>query len=103
MTSCRSTRRDELGPSVEAVFSAGLVGPALDVLELFELAWRYRYWDSSPPEEFVADLLAASNGHLEKLTASARVAVGRQRPTALHRPRREFEPTPADLVGGPEI
>ncbi|MGI9648156.1 MAG: hypothetical protein ACR2OI_06520 [Acidimicrobiia bacterium] len=48
---------------------------ALDLLELTELAWHDCYGDVTPPDDIIDDMLLLSEGSLEGLVRSARLAV----------------------------
>ena len=60
---------------MEQRFVPAEVDDALNLLELFELAWHDCYGDVSPPEDVVDDVLLLSNGSLSDLIASVRLAV----------------------------
>ena len=71
----RAERREDRRPRVAARFSAADVEPALDLLELLELAWHDCYGDITPSEAIVDDVLLLADGQLEGLIRSARLAV----------------------------
>lgn len=48
---------------------------ALDLLELVELAWHDCYGDISPSDEIINDILVLSEGTLDGLIRSGRLAV----------------------------
>ena len=70
----RAQRREQRRPGVEAVFGSAAEA-ALDLLELTELAWHDCYGDVSPPDRVVDDILAVSQGRLDRLARAARLAV----------------------------
>ena len=74
MTVSRADRRRERESRVRAVFADRQVSPALDLLELLELARHDCYGDISPPEDIVDDLLLLSEGSMDKLAAAAKLA-----------------------------
>lgn len=57
------------------LFGEDLAPSALDLLELAELAWHDCYGEVPPPEDVVDDMLLLSEGKLEGLVQSARLAV----------------------------
>ncbi len=48
---------------------------ALDLLELTELAWHDCYGETTPPDGVIEDILLLSDGSIERLIQSARLAV----------------------------
>ena len=70
MAVSRAERRDERRPRVAAPFEPSEVEPALDLLELTELAWHDCYGDRNPSEQQVDDMLLLSGGKLPGLIAS---------------------------------
>jgi hypothetical protein len=48
---------------------------ALDLLELFDLAWHDCYGDRSPPERVVIDAITVAQGDISKLARSAFLGV----------------------------
>ena len=70
----RADRREGRETEVRAVFG-GQTEPALDLLELVELAWHDVYDKISPSEEVVDDMLLVSGGTLDGLIRAARLAV----------------------------
>ena len=57
--------------------------PALDVLELVDLAWHDCYGEPAPPDEVLDDILLLSHGDLAGLVSAARRAVADWRDTRL--------------------
>jgi hypothetical protein len=49
--------------------------PALDLLELVELAWHDCYDEITPPDDVIDDILVLSRGTLSGLIAGAHLAV----------------------------
>ena len=52
-----------------------LAEPALDLLELVELAWHDCYGEITPSDEIIDDVLLLGRGTLRGLIAAARLAV----------------------------
>jgi hypothetical protein len=52
-----------------------LAEPALDLLELVELAWHDCYGEVTPSDEIIDDVLLLSGGTLRGLIAAARLAI----------------------------
>ena len=75
MAVSRADRRKDRKPRVQAVFADRHVEPALDLLELLELAWHDCYHDISPVEDTIDDVLLLSGGSMDKLVSAARLAV----------------------------
>jgi hypothetical protein len=71
----RADRRKDREPRVRAVFAEHRVKPALDLLELLELAWHDCYRDITPPEDIIDDILLLSDGSMDKLVSAAGLAV----------------------------
>ena len=71
----RAERRREREARVVAAFGPELAGPALDLLELVERAWHDSYGEITPPEDVVDDILLLSDGRLDRLIETARLAV----------------------------
>lgn len=67
----RASRRERV---VRAVGEA-LADPALDLLELVELAWHDCYGEITPPEDVIEDILVLSQGELSRLVSAAHLAV----------------------------
>jgi hypothetical protein len=79
----RVERRAERKERVVSVFGEALAAPALDLLELTELAWHDCYQEITPSEETVDDILLCSQGELTKLIQAARLAVMDRRDLAM--------------------
>lgn len=75
MAISRAQRRAERKDRVVAVFGERLASPALDLLELTEMAWHDCYGDITPPEDIVDDILLCSEGKLAGLIRAAHLAV----------------------------
>jgi hypothetical protein len=75
MAVSRADRRRDREPRVQAVFTDRQVKPALDLLELLELAWHDCYHDISPSEDIIDDVLLLSDGSIDKLISAAKLAV----------------------------
>ncbi len=71
----RSERRRQREPRVSAAFGDALTPPALDLLELLELAWHDCYGEIAPPDEVIEDILVMSDGRLDGLIGACRLAV----------------------------
>ena len=71
----RADRRRDREPRVRAVFSEEMVAPALDLLELLEIAWHDSYGEISPSEAIVDDVLLLSEGSMPLLVHAVRLAV----------------------------
>ena len=71
----RAARRSERTPRVVEAFGEELAPPALDLLELTELAWHDCYGEVTPPEGVIDDILLLSEGDLGRLIRFARLAV----------------------------
>jgi hypothetical protein len=52
-----------------------LADPALDLLELVELAWHDCYGEITPPDGVIDDILVLSHGDLGRLVTAAHLAV----------------------------
>lgn len=72
--SSRGGRREERRPRVDALFGKA-ADAALDLLELTELAWHDCYGDVTPPDGVIEDILTVSEGRIDLLARSARLAV----------------------------
>jgi hypothetical protein len=70
----RTERRQQRVARVQAVFGAK-TSTALDLLELAELARHDVYGEISPGEEIVDDILVVSQGTLDGLIGTTRLAV----------------------------
>jgi hypothetical protein len=65
----------ERRPRVAAIFGDALTDPALDLLELTELAWHDCYGEITPPDHVIDDILLCSRGDIVKLIRVIRLAV----------------------------
>lgn len=72
--SSRGSRREDRRPLVDALFGQA-ADAALDLLELTELAWHDCYGDVTPPDGVIEDILTVSEGRIDLLACSARLAV----------------------------
>jgi hypothetical protein len=72
---CSRERRRDRQDRVFAVFGPGRTEPALDLLELLELAWHDCYGEITPDESIVDDILVVSKGSMEDLIRAVRLAV----------------------------
>ena len=70
----RGQRREARRPRVAEVFG-GDVEPALDLLELLEVAWHDVYGEITPPDDVVDDVLVVSDGDLARLIRAAHTAL----------------------------
>jgi len=75
MVISRVERRDDRRGRVRAVMGDAATEPALDLLELLELAWHDCYGEITPPESVIEDVLRVSDGTLDGLIGAARLAV----------------------------
>ena len=75
MAISRAERRADRRARVAAALGDEAAEPALDLLELVELAWHDCYGAISPPEDLIDDLLLISQGSLAELVRAALVAV----------------------------
>ncbi len=75
MAISRADRRRERTPRVVALFGEDRAPIALDLLELTELAWHDCYGEITPPDGVIEDMLLLSDGSIERLIQSARLAV----------------------------
>lgn len=71
----RADRRRSRQPAVIDTVGEGAAERALDLLELFELAWHDCYGEITPPEEVIDDVLVLSGGTLSGLIAASHLAV----------------------------
>ena len=70
----RKQRRLDRQPRVRQHFQEAQVDPALDLLEIFEIAWHDCYGDITPSEDIVDDVLLLSGGELTGLIRAVRLA-----------------------------
>jgi hypothetical protein len=52
-----------------------MADPALDLLELVDLAWHDCYGEITPPDDVIDDILLLSHGDLSRLVSAAHLAV----------------------------
>lgn len=71
----RVERRREREARFVAVFGAQQAPVALDLFDIFELAWHDCYGDVTPPPSVVEDMLVLSNGTIEELVQAALLAL----------------------------
>ncbi len=71
----RAERREERRSRISSIFANSDVEPALDLLELAELAWHDCYGEITPSEAVVDDILVVSQGSLSGLILAVRLAV----------------------------
>ena len=71
----RAERRREREPQFVAVFGAQQAPVALDLFDLFELAWHDCYGEVTPSLGVVEDMLIMSDGTIEGLVQAALLAV----------------------------
>lgn len=71
----RAERRADRRPHVARVFADEDVDPALDLLELAELAWHDCYGEITPTEVVIEDILTVSGGSILGLIGAVKLAV----------------------------
>lgn len=71
----RADRRIDRRGRVVAAMGESATEPALDLLELLELAWHDCYGEVTPPESVIDEVLVVSGGTLDGLIGAARLAV----------------------------
>ncbi len=71
----REQRRIQRRERVSHHFAETDVDPALDLLEMLEIAWHDCYGDVTPSEDIVDDVLILSAGELAGLIRSAHLAI----------------------------
>ena len=71
----RAERRRERGPQFVAVFGEQQAPVALDLFDLFELAWHDCYGEVTPSPTVVDDMLILSDGTIGGLVQAALLAV----------------------------
>lgn len=81
MTVGRAARREARRPRVAARFAADDVEPALDLLDLLEIAWHDVFGDVTPPDQVVDDVLLLGRGDLARLITAAHAALADWRDT----------------------
>lgn len=70
----RRERRDAARDRANREFGAG-AEPALDLLELLELAWHDSHGDVVPPAEVLEDVWLLAAGDLGRLASASRLAI----------------------------
>lgn len=68
-------RREERRPRVAGAFASDDVEPALDLLELLELAWHDSYGEIAPSEDLIDDMILVSHDTISGLIAACRLAI----------------------------
>jgi hypothetical protein len=71
----RAERRASRRARVAEVMTADQVEPALDLIELVELAWHDCYGETTPPDRVIDDILILSRGDLTHLISASRLAI----------------------------
>ena len=71
----REQRRIERSRRVNDQFPDSLAEPALDLLEILEIAWHDYYGDITPSEDIIDDVLLLSGGDLAGLIRSVHLAI----------------------------
>lgn len=71
----RVERRREREPRIIAVFGDEQSSTALDLFDVFELAWHDCYGAVTPPQAVIEDMLIVSGGTIEGLIQAALLAV----------------------------
>jgi len=71
----RAERRREREPQFVAVFGEQQAPVALDLFDLFELAWHDCYGEITPSPAVVDDMLTLSDGTIGSLVQAALLAV----------------------------
>lgn len=71
----RAERRREREPSVVAFFGEAQASVALDLLDIFELAWHDCYGEVTPPPGVIEDMFTLSEGTIGGLIRAALLAV----------------------------
>jgi hypothetical protein len=74
MVASSEDRRQARSQRAIEVFN-GQAAAVLDVLALLDFAWHDCYGESSPPEQVIEDIWAASNGDLAQFVSAAHLAV----------------------------
>lgn len=75
MAVSRAERRASRRERVVCTLGETLADPALDLLELVELAWHDVYGEITPPDDVIEDILVLSYGELSRLVSAAHLAV----------------------------
>jgi len=71
----REERRIDRQARVRQHFAETQIDPALDLLEILEIAWHDCYGDVTPSEDIVDDVLILSAGELAGLIQSVHLAI----------------------------
>lgn len=71
----RAERRREREPRFVAIFGEEQASIALDLLDIFELAWHDCYGEATPPRGVIEDMLTVSDGTIGGLVQAALLAV----------------------------
>lgn len=71
----RAERRAGRRARVVGALGETVADPALDLLELVELAWHDCYGEITPPDDVIDDILLLSQGKLSRLVSAAHLAV----------------------------
>jgi hypothetical protein len=71
----REQRRQERRAAAVSCFGERNAEPALDLLEIVELAWHDVYGDITPSDRVIEDMLLLSGGRLDGLVRAARLAL----------------------------
>ena len=71
----RSERRREREPRIVAVFGEEQAPAALDLLDIFELAWHDCYGEVTPQPGVIEDMFTLSDGTIGGLIQAALLAV----------------------------
>lgn len=75
MAVSRSERRRDRRERVAEAFEGEQLDQALDLLELFELAWHDCYSEITPPDAVIEDVLILSVGDLGRLISAVHLAL----------------------------
>ena len=75
MAVSRAERRASRRARVVSALGETVADPALDLLELVELAWHDCYGEITPPDDVIDDILLLSQGELSRLVSAAHLAV----------------------------
>ena len=71
----RLERRRDREPRVLAIFGEAQASGALDLLDIFELAWHDCYGEVTPPPGVIEDMFTLSDGTVGGLIQAALLAV----------------------------
>jgi hypothetical protein len=75
MAVSRAERRASRRERVVRALGETMADPALDLLELVELAWHDCHGEITPPDDVIDDILVLSHGELSRLVSAAHLAV----------------------------